>query len=427
MKIKTKEMRYEEVLAKPVGLHRLPARQGMLFRTLLKILSVPDLKKTNFSCRRIGMEKLGKKEPCLILMNHSSFIDLKIASSILYPRPFNIVCTSDGFVGKKRLMYAIGCIPTKKFVTDMVLVRDMMFALKKLKTSVLMFPEASYSFDGTATPLPESLGKCLKMLGVPVVMIKTYGAFARDPLYNNLQLRKVDVSADMEYLLSPEDIAQKGAVELNAILAEQFTFDNFRWQQENNIRIAETFRTDCLNRVLYKCPHCLTEGKMRGKGTKLICEDCGKEYLLTETGFMEAADGETEFPHIPDWYRWERECVREELARRSYRLDIAVDICMMVNMNCIYRVGTGRLRHDAEGFHLTGCDGKLDYSQKPSASYSLYSDYYWYEIGDMICIGNSEALYYCFPTEGGDVVAKTRLATEELYRMTRAAKQPQRV
>ncbi len=427
MKIKTKEMRYEEVLAKPVGLHRLPVRQGMLFRTLLKILSVPDLKKTNFSCRKIGMEKLGKKEPCLILMNHSSFIDLKIASSILYPRPFNIVCTSDGFVGKKRLMYAIGCIPTKKFVTDMVLVRDMMFALKKLKTSVLMFPEASYSFDGTATPLPESLGKCLKMLGVPVVMIKTYGAFARDPLYNNLQLRKVDVSADMEYLLSPEDIAQKSAVELNAILAEQFTFDNFRWQQENNIRIAETFRADCLNRVLYKCPHCLTEGKMRGKGTKLICEDCGKEYLLTETGFMEAADGETEFPHIPDWYRWERECVREELARGSYRLDIAVDICMMVNMNCIYRVGTGRLRHDTEGFHLTGCDGKLDYSQKPSASYSLYSDYYWYEIGDMICIGNSEALYYCFPTEGGDVVAKTRLATEELYRMTRAAKQPQRV
>lgn len=423
MKIKTKEKSYEDVLAKPVGLHRLPLRPGILFRTLLKLVSVPDLKKTNFTYRKIGMERLGKKEPCLILMNHSSFIDLKIVSSMLYPRPFNIVCTSDGFVGKKRLMYALGCIPTKKFVTDMVLVRDMMFAVKKLKTSVLMFPEASYSFDGTATPLPESLGKCLKMLGVPVVMIKTYGAFSRDPLYNNLQLRKVDVSADMEYLLSPEEIAQKSVAELNAILAEQFTFDNFRWQQENNIRIEETFRADCLNRVLYKCPHCMTEGKMYGKGTKLICSDCGKEYLLTETGFMQAMDGETEFEHIPDWYHWERECVRKELVEGSYRLDIAVDICMMVNMNCIYRVGKGRLRHDAEGFHLTGCDGKLDYSQKPSASYSLYSDYYWYEIGDMICIGNSEVLYYCFPTEGGDVVAKTRLATEELYRMTKTAKQ----
>ena len=53
----------------------------------------------------------------------------------------------------------------------------------------------------------------------------------------------------------------------------------------------------------------------------------------------------------------------------------------------------------------------------PVACYSAYADYYWYEIGDMICIGDQETLYYCFPQEGGDVVAKTRLATEELYKI----------
>ena len=353
MKIKVKEKSYEDVLAMPVGLHRLPLRPGIRFRTLLKVLSKSDLKATNFTCRKIGMEKLGKHEPCLILMNHSSFIDLKIAATVLYPRPFNIVCTSDGFVGKNRLMRALGCIPTKKFVTDLTLVRDMMFAVKKLKCSVLMYPEASYSFDGTATPLPESLGKCLKMLGVPVVMIRTYGAFARDPLYNNLKLRKVDVSADMEYLLSPREIAEKSVSELNAILTEQFSFDNFRWQQENNVRIAEAFRADCLNRVLYKCPHCGTEGKMLGKGTGLSCGNCGKKYELTELGYMEAVEGETEFPHIPHWYRWERECVRKELEEGTYQLDVVVDICMMVNTKCVYRVGSGRLHHDVEGFHLT--------------------------------------------------------------------------
>jgi hypothetical protein len=77
----------------------------------------------------------------------------------------------------------------------------------------------------------------------------------------------------------------------------------------------------------------------------------------------------------------------------------------------------GHLTHDENGFTLTGCDGKLSYTQGPLACYSVYSDYYWYEIGDMICIGDQEILYYCFPQEGGDVVAKTRLATEELYKM----------
>lgn len=422
MKIKIKEKSYDEVLASPIGLQMSPVKPLRIFRLLLKLLSIPDLKATNFTHRSIGMEKLGRKEPCLILMNHSSFIDLKIAASILYPRPFNIVCTSDGFVGKNWLMRAIGCIPTKKFVTDMTLVRDMQYALKKLGSSVLMYPEASYSFDGTATPLPDSIGKCLKILGVPVVMIRTYGAFARDPLYNNLKLRQVNVSADMEYLLSPEDIQAKSAVELNAIIQERFSFDNFRWQQENNIRIAEAFRADCLNRVLYKCPHCQAEGKMVGEKSRIYCQSCKKEYELTEYGFLRALDGDTEFEHIPDWYRWERESVRKELLEGTYLLDIPVEICMMVNTKSIYKVGTGRLRHTAEGFHLTGCDGKLDYTQKPSASYSLYSDYYWYEVGDVICIGNGDALYYCFPTDGGDVVAKTRLAAEELYKIV---KQPQ--
>lgn len=424
MKIKTKIMSYSQVLALPLEKHVNPRRPSILFRTLLKAVSWPDLRATHFTCEKSGMERLGKDEPCLILMNHSSFIDLKIAASVLYPRPFNIVCTSDGFVGKEWLMRQLGCIPTRKFITDLTLVKDMHYALKTLRNSVLLYPEASYSFDGTATPLPESMGKCIKMLGVPVVMIRTQGAFARDPLYNNLQLRRVKVSARMEYLLSPEEIAGKTAAQLNELLAEQFTFDNFRWQQENRVRIGEPFRADYLNRVLYKCPHCLTEGKMRGKGVRIGCEACGKTYELTEYGRLQGVDmaaGEEKFTHVPDWYKWERECVRRELLEGSYHLKVPVEIGVMVNTKCIYQVGSGVLEHTAEGFHLTGCDGQLDYRQKPSASYSLYSDYYWYELGDMICIGNHRMLYYCFPRESGDVAAKTRLAAEELYQLRKKA------
>ena len=95
---------------------------------------------------------------------------------------------------------------------------------------------------------------------------------------------------------------------------------------------------------------------------------------------------------------------------------------MLVNHKAIYMVGEGHLTHTKEGFVLTGCNGKLNYIQKPTASYSLYSDYFWYEIGDVICIGNKNVLYYCFPKNCGDVVAKTRIATEELYKLNKCAK-----
>lgn len=425
MKTTVRELPYEKVMALPPRKLQKPVKPAPFWRWLIKTLAKSDLKATHFKANFIGMEKLGKKEPCLVLMNHSCFMDLEIAETVLYPRPLNIVCTSDGFVGKNWLMRSIGCIPTNKFIADFVMVKNMKYAFEKLGSSVLMYPEASYSFDGTATPLPDTLGRCLKLLNVPVIMIRTYGAFARNPLYNNLQVRKVDVSADVKYLLSPEEIEQKPVDELNAILKQEFTFDNWKWQQDNKIVINEPFRADCLNRVLYKCCVCGEEGKMKGQGSELCCQTCGAKWELTENGFLKqlmnggVSDkaSHTAFSHIPDWYNWQREQVRDEIEEGVYCINTDVDIYMLVDTKAIYKVGSGHLRHDLNGFVLDGCEGKLHYEQKAKASYSLYSDYYWYEIGDMICIGDMKTLYYCFPKGTGDIVAKARIATEELYKI----------
>jgi RIO-like serine/threonine protein kinase len=52
------------------------------------------------------------------------------------------------------------------------------------------------------------------------------------------------------------------------------------------------------------------------------------------------------------------------------------------------------------------------------ASHSLNSDFFWYELGDVIGIGNRSELYYCFPKDK-DVVTKARLAAEEIYKKKR--------
>lgn len=422
MKTVTRRSTYEKVMAMPRTKHRKPLRPLFLLQILVRILSMFDLIPAKFTYEKHGMEKIGKKEPCLILMNHSSFLDLEIASHIFFPKRYGIVTTSDGFVGPlmRILMPLLGCIPTQKFVTDMSLIRNMQYMLKEKKTSVLMFPEAGYSFDGTATVLPKKMGILLKKLDVPVVTVITEGAYFRQPLYNDLQKRKVKVRADVTCLFTREELKTLSVAELDARLEEKFTFDNFRWQQENNQIIDEPFRADGLNRILYKCPHCSTEGKMEGKGIYLTCHHCGKQYELTETGFLKADKGV--FNHVPYWYKWQRQEVRKELESGTYGLDIDVDIAMMVNYNALYMVGEGRLTHTTEGFHLTGCDGKLDYTQGPVASHCLNADYFWYEIGDMIGIGNQDVLYFCFPKNCGDVVAKTRLATEELYKMKKVRK-----
>ena len=220
MKIKTRELSYDEVLKLPRLKHKKPLKPSRFLAGLVRILSAPTLRKIKFSYTAERMELVGK-QPCLILMNHSSFTDMKLAFGIFYPRRMGIVTSVDamsGILGK--LMRGLGCTPTHKYVSDISLIHDIKYMLKENKTSVLMYPEAGYSFDGRTTTLPRGLGILMKRLDVPVVTVITKGAFHRDPLYNMLQIRDVKVSAHVKCIATAEEIREKSVEELDALLDE---------------------------------------------------------------------------------------------------------------------------------------------------------------------------------------------------------------
>ena len=244
MKISAKEMSYEEVLKLPRLQHKNPMKPQMWLATIVRIVCAPTLRKIKFSYTTERME-LVEDQPCLILMNHSSFTDMKLAYGIFYPRKLGIVTSVDamsGILGK--LMRLLGCTPTHKYVTDLTLIKDIKYMLRENKTSVLMYPEAGYSFDGCATTMPKRLGVLMKRLGVPVVTVITQGAFHRDPLYNMLQIRNVKVSAHVKCIATAEEVKEKSVEELDALLEEAFSFDNFAWQRDNRISIDVPFRAD---------------------------------------------------------------------------------------------------------------------------------------------------------------------------------------
>ncbi len=416
MKIATKKMSYEEVLKLPRLQHKNPLKPQLWLATIVHIVCASTLRKIKFSYTTERMELVGD-QPCLILMNHSSFTDMKLAYGIFYPKKLGIVTSVDAMTGiLGKLMRLLGCTPTHKYITDLTLFKDMEYMLKTNKSSVLMYPEAGYSFDGCATALPRKMGVLLKRLGVPVVTVITEGAFHRDPLYNMLQIRDVKVSAHVKCIATAEEVKAKSVDELDALIAEAFSFDNFAWQRDNKVSVDEPFRADGLHRILYKCPHCGAENQMEGKGIHLTCHACNTQWTMDEYGQLSAKDADPVYPHIPDWYRWQRDCVRKELEEGTYLLDTDVDIAVQVNLDGVCMIGEGHLTHDLNGFRLTGGDGKLDYSQSPVHSHTLYSDYYWYEIGDVIGIGDNEFSYFCFPKKNVSVT-KARLATEELYKM----------
>ena len=100
MKIKTRTKKYSEVMAIEKKTHLRPVKPNIFWRTLINVLSVFVLSTLRFKYTLKGMDKLSDKEPALFLMNHSCFNDFEIASKLLYPRAYNVIATTDGFVGK---------------------------------------------------------------------------------------------------------------------------------------------------------------------------------------------------------------------------------------------------------------------------------------------------------------------------------------
>ena len=82
------------------------------------------------------------------------------------------------------LMYSLGVLGTRKFITDTYLVKNIKYCVDKLKTIFVMYPEARYSPCGTSSYLPESLGKLIRLNKVPVVVMIHHGNHLESPFWN---------------------------------------------------------------------------------------------------------------------------------------------------------------------------------------------------------------------------------------------------
>ena len=339
-----------------------------------------------------------------------------------YPYPVSNVVSIDGYVIKFFLLEWIGAIATRKFTTDIHLVKSIRKVLQR-GDILAMYPEARYTPCGTRAFLPDSLGKLIKMNKVPVVAVVHRGNHLYAPFWNFRRKRKVPMHTTLKQILTPEEIASLSVAEINAILRQELTYDEYRYQKENGIRIREPFRAEGLHKVLYQCPHCGEEFQMGSKGAELFCKACGKRWVWEETGELRALDGETEFPHIPDWFDWERQQVRQQVRSGSYSYSDEVQVWSLPRVWRYLPLGKAKLTHDPEqGFLLEGHYRGQTYliHRQPEQTNSLHVEYDFGPLGkrDFIDISTENDSFYCRPTQE-NIITKLAFATEEIYLLSR--------
>lgn len=403
---------------------KYPIRQPLVLTGLIWALSKCALIGKKYKVEKINME--GLKPPYMMLSNHMYFIDFELAAMGTGIHRVNNVVSIDGYYRRPWLMELIGAIATRKFTMDLHLVKSINRVLKR-GDILSMYPEARYSPCGTTSYIPDSLGKLIRMNKVPVVAVVHHGNHLYSPFWNFRKKRKVPLHTTMTQILTAEQVQSMSVEEINAAVRQALQYDDYRYQKENGIRITEPYRAEGLHKVLYQCPHCMTESKMASKGTELYCTACGKRWNWDEGGKLSALDGETEFDHIPDWFAWERQQVSQQIERGEYSFSDDVDVYSMPRCWRFEHLGPAKLTHDPErGFILDGFyNGEAYHIQrKPQQTNSLHIeyDYCYIKPFDCVDISTENDSFYCYPKKE-NVVTKLAFATEALYARTARKKE----
>ena len=396
-----------DMAAKPMKQHLLP---------LAWLLSFPDVISHKNKLIKINMK--GIKPPFLLLCNHNAFMDFKVATKAIFPHRANYVVAIDGFWKREWLLRLIGCICKRKFTNDITLVRQLKYVMDRGSIAVI-YPEARYSLCGTTAILPESLGKLVKILNVPVVTLICHGHHVNSPFWNLPDHKVRGTQATMKCLYTAEQVEALDYKEIMKGIEQEFVYDDFKWQKDNNIKITYPQRAKGLHKVLYKCPSCNTEYKMSSGGTTLKCNCCGKEWEMSELGELRAKEGATEFSHIPDWYEWERAEVRKEIEAGTYYWSGQAQVDALPNADRYIDIGMATFTHDMTGFTLKGEYQGEPYEVKlPAASqYSVHIEYdYLGKKTDCVDLNTINDTLYTYPVGTDFSVTKMSLATEELYK-----------
>ena len=383
----------------------------LVARLLSSMLCIKRKIKIDF----VNLKKVPR--PSLVLANHGAFNDFHILYKSVKSYKMNCIATLDGFNDFSNLvMRMLGVIPKRKFANDIHLLKHMRHATKNLKNVVVMYPEARYSLDGTTSYLPDSLGKLVKFLKVPVITITAKGNYVSDPQWNKYKQNYMPMEATVKEIVSLEEIDKISVDEINKRIRENLSYDDWKWLKESGNKIKYDKRAENLNAILYQCPKCKTEFKMQGEGITLSCTECGKQWQMGEDGTLTALDGNTEFSHIPDWFNWQKENIREEVRSGKYHIEFDCDVYTLPSSKGFVPQKTGKFTQTFEktilDVNLYGEDRHIELLGTELES--VHVEYRYQNEGDCIDVPIKNDSVWVHPTTAKDVLTKVSLATEEI-------------
>ena len=390
-------------------------RTWLIFEIVIWIIAL-----INKLLNRAKLVKRNKlpKPPYILISTHASMLDFYMALMLTFPHRVYWISTVEEFIPRFFIFRRIGVLAKRKFTNDPKGAMRYLEVLQRKKILVI-YPEARYSFMGETERIDNGLGRLAKTANVPVVMIREHGHYLYCPQWSDHKVRKVHPIIDeVRTIISKNDVESLSAEEIQAKIEENFHNSEEDWMERKDIHIKYENRAVGLERILYKCPHCGTEFEMSSETHFLKCNHCGITYDYLEDGHLECVNGETKFDYPSKWYKWEKECVKEEVRNGTYHFedDVRVEKLLGAKIGFVAQEGHYHLTHDIDnGFICKGIDNDFEFHRSSLQSYALHIEYNYLDRGAFLELADQKDIYFVYPLNKPQQLTKMHFAVEHIY------------
>jgi len=299
------------------------------------------------------------KGPAIVLATHTSDMDHILSGLTLYPvRPTYIV--SEHFTrnpSTAKLLKLMHVITKKMFTPDVFTIINIMRA-KKENAVIVIFPEGRLSCYGHTLPIADGTAELIKKLGVNLYVWKAEGAYLSFPKWRDKGDDRIGkINASVKLLLSADEVAAKDISEIKEISENAIRHDDELAMQGTEYISDSICRG--VDKILYKCPRCLSEGKITAEGNHIRCE-CGLDATLDS--FYRLHDAP--FNRINEWFDWQQESIDTETEKLSSKARLG---CCGEDGFMDPYAGEGEIYLDKNIFKLSGTlhGEAVEFSVKP--------------------------------------------------------------
>ena len=301
-------------------------------------------KKYNISFDKEAVKDI--KGPAIIVATHTCDEDHILSALTLYPiRPTYIV--SEHFMhnpSTARLLKLMHVITKRMFTPDASTIMNIMRA-KRENAVIVIFPEGRLSSYGHTLPVADGTAELIKKLGVDLYAWKAEGAYLTFPKWRDKgDSRCGKINASVKLLLSAEDVSKKSVEEIKEITENAILHDDEKAMQ--GVEYKSDAIAQGVDRILYKCPLCLSEGNISASKNRINCT-CGLDAALDTRYTLSGVP----FKSVNEWFRWQQSSIDVEAETLSSKARLG---CCNSDGFMDSQAGEGEIYLDKNVFKLSG-------------------------------------------------------------------------